>query len=114
MAKTARALGETPESVWRIRFVVSMWVCGFVGIQTISIYPWSPEYWIAQGVTFSLKHHLAWLTPFCCSVASVISGIGLFRLSRVMDKVGAIVGIVLVGWWPGFLALNWWLYFLTH
>jgi hypothetical protein len=35
----------TPEKIWRIRFTVSMWVCGIVGIQCLPVYPMIPGYW---------------------------------------------------------------------
>jgi hypothetical protein len=102
---------ETPESVWRIRFVVSMWVCGVVGFQSIPVYPWTPEHWIDTPNSRLVGIHFAWLGAFFCSVASIGTAIGLFRLSRWMDKLGAIVCILYVGAWPGLAAVYWWLYF---
>jgi hypothetical protein len=104
----------TPDKFWRIRFAVSMWVCGVVAIQCIPVYPWNPESWADRAGAFTPGIHVAWLAPFCCSVASVACAIGLFRLPSIFDKVGAFVCISLVGLWPGFLALHWWLYFAIH
>ena len=104
----------TPERIWRIRFVVSMWVCGVVGIQCIPIYPYTPEFWVDQVSMPTALVHCAWIAPFCCSVASVICSVCLFRLPRLMDKLGAVLCVLLVGFWPGYLALNWWLYFSSH
>ena len=102
---------ETPEHVWRIRFVVSMWVCGVIGIQSIPIYPLTPDHWAATPHSQLIGIHFAWLGAFLCSVASVSTAIGLFRLSRWMDKLGALLCIFYVGAWPGLAALYWWLYF---
>ena len=105
---------ETPEKIWRIRFVVSMWVCGLVGIQCIPVYPISPEYWASKEGFVPIGIHFAWLGSFCCSIASVTTAIGLFRLPRWMDKIGAVICIMYVGWWPGFAALYWWFYFAVQ
>lgn len=75
-----KAVKGTSEQVWRIRFVVSMWVCGFVGISCIPIYPADPAYWAAKGPV-PMGIHFAWLGPFCCSVASMVTAIGLFPLA---------------------------------
>ena len=105
---------QTPERIWRIRFVVSMWVCGVVGIQCIPVYPLSPESWAAENGAVPIGIHLAWLGSFCCSIASVSTAVGLFRLPRFMDKIGAVFCILYVGFWPGLAALYWWFYFAVH
>ena len=104
----------TPEKIWRIGFAVSMWVCGVVAIQCIPVYPWTSEHWADRTNLLSIGIHFAWLAPFFCSVASVICAICLFRLPRVMDKLGAVICISVVGVWPALGALNWWYYFATH
>ena len=105
---------RTPEKTWRIRFAVSMWVCGVVAVQCIPIYPWTPDYWADKFTAISLGIHVAWLAPFCCSIASLICALCLFRLPRVMDKIGALACIFIVGIWPALGALNWWYYLATH
>ena len=110
----ARSETSTPEWIWRIRFVVSMWVCGVVGIQCIPVYPWTPEHWATNAGAQSNGIHFAWIAPFCCSIASVVCAVCLCRLPKLMDRLGAITCIILVGWWPGYAALYWWLYFATH
>jgi hypothetical protein len=103
----------TPERVWRIRFAVSMWVCGIVAIQCIPIYPMSPEFWAERASMLPNGIHWAWLGTFFCSLASVICSVFLFCLPRFMDKVGSLFALLTVGLWPGFAALYWWYYFAT-
>jgi hypothetical protein len=52
--------------------------------------------------------HLAWIAPFACGLASIITAICLFRLPRISDKLGALAAIALVGFWPTMLAIYWW------
>ena len=98
---------KTPEAVRRARFAISMWVCGVSGIAFMPGLA-QPEAW-PEGVPISA--HLAWLGSFCCSVASILSACFLFSLPRIMDKIGAIFCILLVGFWPCLFAIQWWLAF---
>ena len=95
----------------RTAFVVSMWVCGVAAIALLPVYPWQPSYWATRELPNGV--HYAWIAPFACSVASVLTGLGLLCLPRPMDKLGAILGILLVGWWPGWLAICWWGFFVS-
>jgi hypothetical protein len=99
---------KAPEAVRRARFAISMWVCGVSGIAFMPGLA-QPEAWGDQVVPFSM--HLAWVGSFCCSVASILSACFLFSLPRIMDKIGAIFCILLVGFWPCMFAIQWWLYF---
>ena len=96
----------------RFAFAVLMWACGIVAIQTIPVDPFSAPYWDARGLSASV--HPAWITPFAFSVALVWTGLLLLAQPRVADKAGAVAGILLVGWWPGWLALCWWTHFATR
>ena len=110
------------EQILRVRYVVSMWVCGVLGIIC------SPRYFVAfidpPKYTFSwfdiyvgraeFGHidgtvHLHLLAVFVLGVASVISSICLFRLPRLFDKLGALTTIALVGILPVRSSIRlWW------
>lgn len=79
---------------------------------TLPVYPWDPTLWAARDIRSDI--HWAWLSPFCCGIASVVTAIGLFRLGKVADMIGATAAILFVGWWPVALSVNWWYYFATR
>ncbi|MFM2216703.1 MAG: hypothetical protein RL240_1021 [Planctomycetota bacterium] len=109
------------EQILRVRYVVSMWVCGVLGIIC------SPRYFVAfidpPKYTFSwfdiyvgraeFGHidwtvHLHLLVVFVLGMASVISSICLFRLPQLFDKLWAITAIAAVGMLPVWYAVGWW------
>ena len=112
---TTQVNSESPkvnlETVKRVRFTVSMWVCGIFAIGTIPAVPLTPSSLTNLSSQTLWNLHLAWITPFACGLASVITAICLFRLPRLSDKIGAVFALVLVGLWPTMLAIYWWFTF---
>lgn len=112
---TTQLQAESPpanlETVKRIRFTVSMWVCGIFATGTIPAVSLTPSSWTNLSSQTLWNLHLAWITPFACGLASVITAICLFNLPRISDKIGAVFALVLVGLWPTMLAIYWWFTF---
>jgi|GEM_PF-1002596 len=98
------------EQILRVRYVVSMWVCGFVGIASMPPFPLTPyRVQILHGsASGRWEFIMAWITPFVCGIASVATAVCLFRLSRISDKIGALAAIILVGFLPVFSAAYAW------
>ena len=98
------------EQIQRVRYVVSMWVCGFVGIASMPPFPLTPyRVQILHGsASGRWEFIMAWITPFVCGIASVATAVCLFRLSRISDKIGALAAIILVGFLPVFSAAYAW------
>ena len=99
------------ETVKRIRFTVSMWVCGIIATGTIPAVSLTPATLAELSSQTLWNLHFAWITPFACGLASVITAICLFNLPRISDKIGAVFALVLVGLWPTMLAIYWWFTF---
>jgi len=98
------------EQIQRVRYVVSMWVCGFVGIACMPYFSLAPDrkYIFYGSESERLALIMAWIAPFACGVASVVTAVCLFRLSRISDKIGALAAIILVGFLPVFSAAYAW------
>jgi len=98
------------EQIQRVRYVVSMWVCGFVGIASMPYFSLAPDrmYIFYGSESARLALIMAWIAPFACGVASVVTAVCLFRLSRISDKIGALAAIILVGFLPVFSAVYAW------
>jgi hypothetical protein len=98
------------EQIQRVRYVVSMWVCGFVGIASMPPFPLAPDRIQILYGSASIRWWfiMAWITPFVCGIASVATAVCLFRLPRISDKIGALAAIILVGFLPVFGAVYSW------
>jgi len=104
----------TAERTLRIRFAVSTWVCGVMGIACMPKFPLTPDrmYILYGSESARWDWIMAWIAPFACGVASVVTAVCLFRLSRIADKIGAIAAIILVGFLPVFGAVYSWIVIL--
>jgi purine-cytosine permease-like protein len=100
----------TAERILRIRFAVSTWVCGVMGIACMPYFSLAPDrkYIFYGSESERLALIMAWIAPFACGVASVVTAVCLFRLSRISDKIGALAAIILVGFLPVFSAVYAW------
>ncbi len=94
----------------RMTFIICTWCCGALAIMTIPTYPPFPGAWIPHGL--SRAENLPWLSPFCCGIASLATAVLLYRLPRKADQIGAVLSILICGWWPPLLAINWWVHCL--
>ena len=110
------------EQILRVRYVVSMWVCGVLGIIGLPscscTFTDPPTYsfaWFDIYVGIAEFGHIDWtvhlhlFVVFVLGLASVISSICLFRLPRLFDKLGALATIALVGILPVLDSIGlWW------
>lgn len=110
------------EQILRVRYIVSMWVCGILGIIGLPSYSkmlsTPPKYtfsWFGINVGHAELGQIDWTVHlhlsvvFALGVASVISSICLFRLPRLFDKLGALATIALVGILPVLSSIGlWW------
>jgi len=110
------------EQTLRVRYVVSMWVCGVLGIIGLPscsgtftdpptyTFAWFDIYvGIAELGQIDWTVHLHLFVVFVLGLASVISSICLFRLPRLFDKLGALATIALVGILPVLSSIGlWW------
>ena len=110
------------EQILRVRYVVSMWVCGVLGIIGLPSHSKMlsnpPKYtfdWSgicvgrAELGQIDWTVHLHLFVVFVLGLASVISSICLFRLPRLFDKLGALATIALVGILPVLSSIGlWW------
>ena len=101
------------EQILRVRYVVSMWVCGVLGIIGLPscscTFTDPPTYtfaWFDIYVGIAEFGHIDWtvhlhlLVVFVLGMASVISSICLFRLPQRFDKLWALTAIAAVGMLP--------------
>ncbi len=110
------------EQILRVRYIVSMWVCGVLG--SIGIPSCSRRFTTPPKYTFSwfginVGHaelgqidwtvHLHLSVVFVLGVASVISSICLFRLPQRLNKLWALTAIAAFGMLPIWYAVAcWW------
>jgi len=110
------------EQILRVRYVVSMWVFGVLGIISSPMvyvaFTSPPKYsfnWFGIYVGHAELGQIDWtvhlhlLVDLVLGLASVISSICLFRLPRLFDKLGALATIALVGILPVLSSIGlWW------
>ena len=109
------------EQILRVRYVVSMWVFGVLGIISSPMvyvaFTSPPKYsfnWFGIYVGHAELGQIDWtvhlhlLVGLVLGLASVISSICLFRLPRLFDKLGALTTIALVGILPVRSSIRMW------